>query len=185
MIREYFTRLITTALCVAGFISASQVLFSCSDETTSTYSKKHPVKCDFMVVQYTELFNVVGNFGQFATIRKSGAKITMKGPASENTYNLLETQKYFNFGLGGIIVGTNYNGDMRAYDLSCPNCDRVDKRLVITSDSYAKCSHCEIEYNLNYDGTIFKVPEKCIHQSPRGLFRYRVVYDGTYIHIYN
>lgn len=164
-----------------------QVLFSCDDETTSTYSKKDPVNCSFSVLQYTELFNVIGNFGQFASIRPSGATLIMQSSASKTTYNRDATQKYFYFGLGGLIVGTNYEGEYRAYDLACPNCNRVDKRLTVTDDGYAKCSskNCHITYNLNQNGIISEVPEENVHDKPRGLLRYRITYDGQYIHVYN
>jgi len=160
-------------------------LNACSDDTTSTYSTKNPVQCDFLVVQYAELFNVIDNYGQYATMRQSGAQLKMKGPVSENTYTLLETQKYFKFGLGGLIVGTTYSGEYRAYDLSCPNCYRVDKRLTIDDNGMAKCSNCKIVYNMNYDGALHEVPDNCIHSNPRGLLRYRIVYDGQYVHVYN
>ena len=44
---------------------------SCSDdETTSTYSKREYVYCYFQAIQYAELINVMGNLGQYASIRK-------------------------------------------------------------------------------------------------------------------
>lgn len=160
---------------------------SCSDDVSSTYSTAHPVRCNFTVVQYTELFQVIDNFGQFASIRKSSAKLIMKHGSSETTYNMLETQKYFDFGLGGLIVGTTFEGNYRAYDLSCPNCDRATYRLNITDDGFAKCPNntCHIVYNLNYDGIISEVPKECNHQNPRALYRYKVAYDGMTLNIYN
>ncbi len=164
-----------------------QVLFSCDDETTAAYSKKNLVRCSFSVLQYTELFNVIGNFGQFASMRQSGATIIMQSSASKTTYNMDATQKYFQYGLGGLIVGTTYNGDYRAYDLACPNCDRADKRLTITDDGYAKCANknCHIRYDVNNDGAINQVPNECVHEKPRGLYRYKISYDGQYVHVYN
>lgn len=161
--------------------------YSCDDELNSTYSNANPVRCHFLVVQYQELFNVVGNYGQYATIKPLANTITMSCAASKNTYNLDATQKYFDFGLGGLIVGTNYDGDYRAYDLACPNCNRKDTRLTISNDGFATCpdNKCHIKYNLNYDGIITSVPDECRHSKPRALLRYRVVYDGMNLSIYN
>lgn len=167
------------------FIIVGICFAACSDDTASTYSTKSPVQCHFLVVQYAELFSVMDNFGQYATIRQSGAQLKMKGPASETTYNMTADQKYFKLGMGGLIVGTTYNGEYRAYDLSCPNCDRVEKRLTIDDKGMARCGNCKISYNMNYDGVINEVPQPCIHTSPRGLLRYRIMYDGQYVNIYN
>lgn len=160
---------------------------SCGDELNSTFSNANPVRCFFSVVSYQELFNVVGNFGQYATIKKLGGTVTMSCASSTTTYNLDASQKYFDFGLGGLIVGTNYDGEYRAYDLACPNCNKKDIRLSISSDGMATCpdSKCKIQYNLNYDGVIASVPENCRHSKPRALLRYRVVCDGMNLNIYN
>ncbi len=158
---------------------------ACSDDTTSTYSNKNPVRCDFFVLQYKELFDVINNNGQFATIRKSAAQLKMKSAVNETTYNMEAAQKYFQFGLGGLIVGTTYAGEYRAYDLSCPNCNRAEKRMTIDDNGYAKCGNCKISYNLNNDGIITDVPKECIHSNPRSLLRYKIAYDGQYVHIYN
>lgn len=160
-------------------------LAACSDDISSTYSMKYRVRCDFRVITYLELFNTIGNCGQFATIKQSGTKITMKCASSENTYNKLADQKYFEYGNGGLIVGTTYAGELRAYDLSCRNCDRKDIRMNIVRDIYAKCPHCNIIYNLNLDGCIDEVPENCIHSKPRGLYQYRIELLGDYVSIHN
>lgn len=184
---QHIKKHIHTALCIAGTLSAMQVLFSCSDELTSTYSNKDRVVCSFSVLQYTELFGVIGNYGQFASIRQSGSNIIMQSSSSKTSYSMDATQKYFSLGLGGLIVGTSYEGEYLAYDLACPNCDRADKRLSISNDGYARCqnSKCHIQYNLNNHGVISEVPEENVHDNPRGLFRYRIAYDGQYVHVYN
>lgn len=145
------------------------------------------VRCSFSVLQYTELFNVIGNFGQYASIRQSGATVIMQSSSSKTTYNLDATQKYFQYGLGGLIVGTTYDGEFRAYDLACPNCNRADKRLSITDNGYAKCpnKNCHITYDLNNNGAINDVPAENVHDKPRGLLRYRITYDGQYVHVFN
>lgn len=160
-------------------------LTACSDEISSTYSHKYRVMCNFRLVERNELFLTIGNAGQFATIRQIGAKIAMKSATSETQYNMLGTEKYFQFGLGGLIVGTAYSGELKAYDLACRNCDRIDKRMTIVDDIYAKCSHCGIVYNLNLDGTIHSVPKDCIHQKPKGLYQYGIEQMGDYVSIHN
>lgn len=160
-------------------------LMACSDELSSTYSLKYVVRCNFRIIEYLELFHTIGNNGQFATIRKSGSALKMKCASSENSYNMRADQKYFEYGNGGLIVGTTYSGELRAYELSCRNCDRKDIRLDIVRDVYAKCPHCKIEYNLNLDGCIESVPEDCIHDKPRGLYRYRMEQMGEYVSIHN
>lgn len=160
-------------------------LMACSDEITSTFSNKYRVMCNFRLVERNELFLTIGNTGHFAIIRKSGSKIVMKSVTSENSYNMLETEKYFQFGLGGLIVGTAYSGELKAYDLACRNCDRIDKRMTIVDNIYAECSHCGIVYNLNNDGSLHKVPKDCIHTKPKGLYRYQIEQLGEYVSIHN
>lgn len=169
-----------------AFLFICIVFSSCSDDVTSTYSKKNPVRCDFLVPGlYAELNSIVGSYGQAVTVRQSTNKIRMTSAASSNEYPMDATQKYFLFGLGGVIVGTNFEGTYFAYDLACPNCDRVAYRLSVSNTNEATCGHCKIKYSLNYDGVITEKPNDCIHTSPRGLYQYRIAYDGMYIHIYN
>jgi hypothetical protein len=161
------------------------MLTACSDDTQ--YSNEYPVQCMFDPLQYAELNHVIGNIGQFMTIRKSSSKITMTSAVSSTPYDLNATQKYFEFGLGGLIVGTTYDQELVAYDLACPNCKRANYRLVLSDDGYATCpnSKCGIKYNLNYPKMSPEVPEGCIHEKPRVLFQYRVIFDGTYVRIWN
>lgn len=161
------------------------VLTSCSDDMTSQYSNKYPVRCTFTVLQYEPLIYAVGNIGQFATIRKSSSKVIMTFNGTSTPYQLDATQKYFDFGLGGLIAGTAYDGTFLSYDLACPNCDRASTRLSVGDNATAKCPSCGIEYSLNYNGIINSVPDDCKHTKPRGLYRYRIVYNGTEVSIYN
>ena len=166
-------------ICLMGFITTS-----CKDELTSTYSEKYRVMCGFQVVSYKELINVIGNYGQFASIRQSGSQIVMKTLQSETSYNMDALSKDFRFGLGGLIVGTDTWGNYRAFDLACPNCDRVDFRLTIGENGIVSCGKCGIKYDLNNDGVIFD-KGKGTYESPRGLYRYRIAYDGMRVHITN
>ena len=127
---------------------------SCSDDISNIYSHKYRVMCGFQVVSYAELQHVVGNNGQYSSVRLVGDKIEMKSQISTTKYNLDALSKDFQFGCAGLIIGTTQMGDLRAYDLACPNCDRSDRRLTLRDDGTAICPKCEIEYDLNYDGVI-------------------------------
>ena len=73
------------------------------------------------------------------------------------------------------------------YDLACPICDRADKRLTLYSggDGYARCSKCGVSFDMNNYGAIYQVPEGSNLTSPRGLYRYRIRYDGNIVNAYN
>ena len=160
------------------------LFFSCSDDISSIYSHKYRVMCGFQVVSYAELQHVVGNNGQYASVRLVGDKIEMKSQISTPKYNLDALSKDFQFGCAGLIIGTTQMGDLRAYDLACPNCDRSDRRLTLRDDGTAICPKCEIEYDLNYDGVITNRGNGT-YSHPRGLYRYPITYDGLRINIIN
>ena len=165
-------------------------LCGCSeDEVTSTYSKKYYVYCYFYVPTYTQLFNAMGSYGEFVTIRQrtSGGSsvVEMTSNIGSGQYSIDQTMQYFSYGLCGLIVGVNYYGENMAFDLGCPNCDRVDRRLSIGDAGIAKCSKCGISYDLNNYGAISSVSETTPYDSPRGLYRYRIMYDGTNVSVYN
>lgn len=167
--------------CIVGMC-----LSACSDDVTSTYSKKNLVQCDFTVPGlYAELNGIVGSYGQVVSVQPSANVLKLRSVSGGNDYTRDATQRYFMFGLGGILVGTDFEGTYVAYDLACPNCDRADRRLSIGENNEVRCGHCKIKYSINYGGVIVEVPEGCIHKSPRGLYRYHIVYDGMYFHIYN
>lgn len=166
-------------------LMASILLVSCQEEMTRTYSTKYPVRAFFTVASYAELLAVINNGGQFGTVRQVGDKVRMSSPSSHNEYNLDAMTKTFSYGLGGLIIGTNYNLELRAYDLACPNCDAsLTKRLNIQDNGYAKCPGCEMVYNLNGDGAIYDTG-KGLYKSPRGLYRYRIEYNGTTVVLSN
>lgn len=165
--------------CIAWLFAAS-----CSDETTSTYSTKYRVMCGFAIASYAELQTTINNPGQFATIRKSGSKILMQTLTQSHEYNMDALSAEFQFGLGGLIVGTDSWINLRAYDLACPNCDRNDRRLTLQENGEAKCGKCGIVYDLNNDGVILDKGNG-LHDKPRRLYRYRITPTGTHIHISN
>lgn len=164
-------------------------LLSCSkDEATSTYSKREYVFCYFSVLQYTELFNVMGNYGQYATLRRhvvnGVTSITMTCDASSTDYTADAINKDFGYGLGGLIIGTNNYGEPMCYDLACPICDRAETRLTL-NNGYARCAKCGVSFDMNNYGVIYQTPENAELLKPRGLYRYRINFDGTTVNAYN
>ena len=166
-------------------------LVSCKEEISGTYSTKYPVRFYFDVASSPELYNAIGNPGQFVTIRKVNGKIRITDMIGQ-THDYAPSQiaaKEFEYGLGGLIVGTSStpnmsNGlDILAYDLSCPSCDRQDKRLTVKDNGTALCPHCGNSYDLNNYGWILTATDDTKEQ--RGLYRYRVYYNGTAINVNN
>ncbi len=162
------------------------LLTACSDDVSSTYSTKYQVMAGFVVPSYPELMAVVNNAGQFGYVRQSGSQILMWCQSGSNSYNMDALSKDFKYGLGGIIIGTQYDLALRVYDLACPNCDRNDRRLTLLSDGTAKCANCGIIYDLNNDGVILDRGNG-LHSSPRGLYRYRIIYTEANgrVQVYN
>lgn len=156
----------------------------CSDDVTRTYTTKYRVYCAFLVASYPELMAVVNNPGQFGTLRQSGGKIVMAGPSSTTSYTMDALQSEFLFGCGGLVVGTDYYVNLRAYDLACPNCDRNDRRLTLNDDGTCQCAKCGIVYDMNNDGAILDRGDGT-HSSPRALYRYPITWDGSYVRIIN
>lgn len=177
-------------LALLVLLSSFFLVTSCSkDEATQTYSRKHFVNCFFYVPTYIELFNTMGSFGEFVTVRKRTSNgmpvLEMTNRAGTSQYQMDKTMEYFGFGLGGLIVGVNYYGEQMAFDLACPNCDRADRRLTMGEAGLVKCTKCGISYDLNNYGVISAATNTSMYTSPRGLYRYRVMYDGTNVRIYN
>lgn len=172
------------SIVILSFIST---LCSCED-MKSVYSRREMVRCNFLVSSYTELFGVMGNYGQFASIRKMGTgmlKMTMASNGKYTEYRPDKLQQYFYYGLGGLIVGTNYNGEVLCYDLACPRCDASSFRLDMTDNGFAKCSHCGVTYDLNNYGVINSIDSTKNYTNLRGLYRYRIVFDGTNVSMFN
>ena len=166
-------------------LTACLVLTSCQDVVTRVYSTKYPVRAYFTVASYPELLAVVNNGGQFGTVRQVGDQVKMTSPRSSNEYNLDAISSTFTYGLGGLIVGTNYSLKLRAYDLACPNCDASSvRRLSLTDDGYARCPSCAMVYNLNDNGSIYSTG-KGLYKKPRGLYRYGIEYNGTTVVLSN
>lgn len=180
-------KVLLTFLCLAFAFS------SCEDEFSSQYSAKYPVQFYFVVAHSAELINVVGNLGEYATIRrKSGTGyVRIENVLGGNDYTLSYVgSKDFRYGLGGLIVGTTNIPNMRdgydilAYDLACPTCERADRRLTISGNGTAYCKECGITYDMNNYGIIVGA-DTLTQSDARGLFRYRITYDGQAIRVFN
>ena len=171
------------------FLLLPLLFISCSDDSTSTFSNREHVYCNFNVLQYPELLNAMGNMGQFASIRKhvvnGVTKITMTSASSSTDYTVDALSTNFGFGLGGLIVGTNNYGEPLCYDLSCPICDRANRRLTLSADGYAHCEKCNTIFDLNNYGVIYKIDEDNPPATKRGLYRYRINYNGQMVNAYN
>ncbi len=175
---------------IAAVLMCIVCLVACKDEVSSTYSTKYPVRFYYEVAGSTELYNAMGNPGQFVTIRSVNGKIRIENSLGSHDYSLSQIgYSEFEFGLGGLIVGTSStpnmsNGyDIVAYDLACPNCDRQSYRLTVNTDGTALCSHCGNSYDLNNYGWIISVNDDS--KEYRSLYRYRIVYNGMAINVNN
>lgn len=169
------------------------VLTSCEDEYSSLYSTKYRVQFDFDVNGSAELITAMGNPGQYVTVRrKSGTGLVrIENQFGGHDYTLRpNAYEVFAYGLGGLIIGTrsvpNINDQFEplAYDLACPNCDRPDCRLEIRDNGTAKCGKCSIVYDLNDNGVIVEADNKP-KDKVRGLYRYRIIYNGVTVRVFN
>ena len=129
------------------------ILCGCSDDATSTFSNREHVYCALDVLQSDVLFNVMGNYGQFASVRKRvvDGKTQIELVSSSGLkgyYPLNQLSDNYGFGLGGLIVGTSNFGEALCYDLSCHICDRANRRLSFTNNGYAKCGKCGVTFDL-------------------------------------
>ena len=166
------------------------MLISCSDDATSMFSNREHVYCAFDVLRSDVLFNVMGNYGQFSSVRRRVVDGVTQIELVSSTglkgyYPSDKLVDNFGLGLGGLIVGTNNFGEPLCYDLACPICDRVDKRLTLTNDGYAKCGKCGVIFDLNNLGVIYKIPEGADLTVKRSLYRYHINYNGQIVNAYN
>jgi len=169
------------------------MLAACTkSQWTQAWHTRDRAFVSFPVLSYAELFNALGNPGQYVSVRKTTQNgvtgVLMTGAATSHFYQLDKVDlNSFYFGLGGLIMGTSVNGDLEslAYDLACPNCDRAAQRLTLSTDGTATCQRCHIAYDLNNYGVILSTEGNTLHDSPRGLYRYHIMYDGNTVRVYN
>lgn len=194
IVLRYMRRSIYKIIAWSCIVFAS-LLTGCTDEDyNGTYSHKYKVQFYYTVVSSRELTTAVNNAGQYASVRQKGSLILMEGASTTTEYQPdAISAKSFYYGLGGLIIGTSFStnshgsNDIVAYDLACPNCDRSERRLSIDhSTGLATCSRCKTQYDLNNYGSISYFDEESSTVSkPRGLYRYRISYDGNMVRVYN
>lgn len=170
------------------FSILAMVLCFCSCDTenaSNIYSTKYRVAFYFEISRSTELFNTMGSPGMFASIRQVNGKIRITDVSGKYTdYAPDKIQTDFRYGLGGLIVGNSYMQEYLAYDLACPNCDRQKYRLTFDSSGKASCAHCGTTYDLNNNGWILSTKDSTATDL-RALYRYRIVYNGLTVNVYN
>lgn len=165
---------------VVSVILLVAVLQACTN-SYPTYSNRYPVS--FSCNVSLPPFNSVHSLGSFIYVKQRPAKdgytvYTNTGVAYQ--YPLTEVQsRVFSYGLAGIIIGSPWHagGEIYAYDLGCPQCDRESARLTIDTTPYAKCSKCGTHYELNNNG----------YASNGGhpLLRYPVTLNGNNLMVHN
>ena len=151
---------------------------ACSDDATSKYSNRAPVRARFHVLEYAELTQAIGNLGEYATIRRQVENGVTK------IHMTCSTGAAF-----GLIVGTTINsaGEMEyvCYDLACPICDRAGRRLSV-DEGLAKCAHCGASFYLKDEGSLYQKPTNATTTSYRTrLYQYGITYNGEDIHLFN
>ena len=191
-IRKYRSEhsLCRTAVFVSVLAGVMLLAAACKDDISSTYSTKYPVRFYFEVAASSELYNAIGNPGQFVSIRPVGGKVRISNVLGGNDYSLSQIgSREFEYGLGGLIIGTSstpnmQNGyDLMAYDLACPTCDRQTYRLTLKDNGTALCSHCGNSFDLNNYGWVLGVNDDT--KQTRGLLRYRIVFNGMAVSVSN
>ncbi len=163
---------------------------SCSDEVTSKYSNRAIVRGFFNVYEYPILANVVNSPGQYASLRMIAPKIVIKTSNDTFERNYDAISQTFEFGLGGLIIGTSNLTDSYGnflhfcYDLACPICDPSIRRLNI-KDHFAQCPKCGTSFDLNNEGVIYEINQENPPATKRGLYQYRIDYDGQIVNVHN
>ena len=157
------------------------MLQACTD-SYHVFSNKYPVS--YSCKMSTPPFNSINTLGYFLSVRptatRDGYKVRYPN-GTEREYPYTEVQnRVFQFGLAGLIIGKPYfgEGEVYAYDLGCPRCDRASARLSVGIDGMASCARCETTYNLNSEGV-------AITGNSRPLYRYRTTLNGDILMVHN
>ena len=172
--RKIMTLLASLTLLVA--VTSCEI-----DAPTSGYAVYF--KCDMAFSP----FDQITSFGQFITVRNKNSHRSYEvtdATGNVTTHNLtdLELRNPYNYGLGGLIIGTPSmcDGEICVYDWACPTCDNARYRLEIARDAtgQATCPNCGVVYDLNIGG----IP---IKGKGRTLWRYKYSKFGTEVLIIN
>ena len=168
-------RLVLCALIV------SLALQACT-RAYEVYSNKYRVsfKCDIG----QSPFNGINTLGHFLAVYLNGTKDGYKvrlpdGTEIQPPYTEIQN-RVFHFGLAGILVGRPIlgEGEVYAYDLACPQCDKASARLIANTGGVATCSTCENKYDLNNSGI-------ALDSDSRPLYRYRTTLNGSNLVVHN
>lgn len=158
-------------LCLIGLVSCD------GDSPYSGYAAY------FSVDATHHPFNQIYGVGQYIRIKRktrSTYEVTdVLGNKYEKQLSEYEVRQGFQYGYGGFIVGTNYEGTLMAYDWACPNCDMSIHRLELNDIGQATCSNCNTTYDLNIGG----IPIE--GTSRERLWQYRIFQAGNIITIQN
>ena len=164
------------------FILITLLTLQACTRSYHVFSTKYPVSFSCEVSQSP--FNSINTWGYFLSVRptatKDGYRVKLPN-GSEQEYPYTEVQnRVFQFGLAGIIIGRPYFGDgeVYAYDLGCPQCDKPSARLSISADGIATCTKCKNQYDLNNSGVAQT-------SDSRPLYRYRTTLNGNFLMIHN
>ncbi|MBR5275964.1 MAG: hypothetical protein IKU35_02360 [Bacteroidaceae bacterium] len=132
-------------------------------------------------------FNQVTSYGQFITVRPKNSYSAYEvtdANGNRTTHNLTEVElrEKFQFGSGGLIIGTPALGDgtIWVYDLTCTSCATARDRLNVAHDGsgLASCSKCGSVFDLNNEGIAVK-------GKSHPLWRYKYTMLGTELIIRN
>lgn len=156
-------------------------LSACS-HSYEVFSDKYRVSFSCNISQSP--FNKIQSIGYFLSVYpqvNKGSYVVKEPDGRKQEYPCTEVQnRTFMFGLAGFIMGAPYFGDgeVYAYDLGCPLCDRASARLSVSTEGVASCSKCGGSYDLNNNGI-------CINNESRPLYRYRTTLNGSFLMIRN
>ena len=146
------------------------------------FSNKYPVSFSCDISQTP--FNSINTWGYFLSVRststKDGYRVKLpNGTETQHPYTEMQS-RIFQFGLAGIIIGRPYFGDgeIYAYDLGCPQCDKPSARLSINTEGIATCPKCKNQYDLNNNGL-------SLTSDSTPLYRYRTTLNGFFLMIHN
>lgn len=159
------------------------IFVSCDDD--SRYSI---YRVNFSFDKNIHPYIQVNSFGQFICVKRksnnAGQYELTDALGYTQIVNIPEIQMQmspFHYGLGGLIIGTpmNCDGNIWAYDWSCPKCDSQRYRVEIDyTIGHATCPRCATKFDLNSGGL-------AIEGESRPLWSYRVFDSSITVLIQN
>lgn len=165
-------------LCVLAVLLVQQ---ACT-RVYEVYSNKYRVsfKCDISQSPFNSL-NTLGYFlAVYMNDTKDGYKVRLPDGTEKSFYYTEIQNRILHLGLAGILVGRPIlgEGEVYAYDLACPQCDRASARLTVNTVGEVTCSTCGNKYDLNNSGV-------ALDSDSRPLYRYRTTLNGSNLLVHN